>query len=168
MESAIGGVLFIDEAYALTSSGGADFGKEALDTLLKLMEDNRDRLVVIVAGYPEKLNDFLESNPGLKSRFNRFLHFEDYPPDELSQIFSGMARKAHLTLSADAEALARNLLQTRFDARGETFGNGRLVRTFFERTLSRQSDRLVQLESPSNRDLCTITERDLPIDKLFH
>lgn len=168
VKSALGGVLFIDEAYSLASKLEGDYGLEAIDTLLKLMEDNRDNLVVIVAGYPDKMHDFLESNPGIRSRFNKFIHFEDYAPDELYMIFEGMCAKAQYSLLPEAAKLGRSLLAAQHDLRGENFGNGRMVRNFFERTLARHSDRIAAMSSPTKEDLITIHQEDLPAGETFN
>ena len=167
-ESAVGGVLFIDEAYSLVSKLEGDYGREAIDTLLKIMEDNRDNLVVIVAGYPDKMHDFLESNPGLRSRFNKFVQFEDFSPEELATIFERMCEKANYALTPEAGKLAGSLLAAQYDLRGENFGNGRMVRNFFERTIARHSDRIANLSSPTRDDLITISHDDLPAGETFN
>ena len=134
VKSALGGVLFIDEAYTLTySDSGNDYGQEAVDTLLKAMEDNRDDLIVIVAGYPAPMEEFLNSNPGLKSRFNKYLYFEDYTPDELIGILKLNAKKADLVLSEEAEKFAKEFFTKRCENRPANYANGRDVRNFFEK-----------------------------------
>lgn len=169
VESARGGVLFIDEAYSLSAGGGGtDFGREAIETLLKLMEDHRDDLVVIVAGYQDRMAEFLQSNPGLKSRFNKFMHFEDYGPGELTEILARMVDSARINISPPARELATSLLTALHETRGADFGNGRLVRNFFERSLTRQSNRLAALASPSDEQLSTIEVDDLPAGERFH
>ena len=169
VSQALGGVLFIDEAYALTAGRhDTDYGREAVDTLLKLMEDNRDQLVVIVAGYDDKMHEFLGSNPGLRSRFNKFLSFSDYSPQELFEIFWRLTDRAEYTLSSDAEILARSLLQAQYETRMPNFGNGRMVRNFFERTLSKHADRIASLNAPTDRDLSLILPVDLPAGERFH
>jgi SpoVK/Ycf46/Vps4 family AAA+-type ATPase len=172
VREALGGVLFIDEAYALTSGassegGSNDFGREAVDTLLKLMEDHRDDLVVIAAGYEAEMRRFVESNPGLRSRFTRFIHFPDYSPEELLAMFERMASEGHYRLAADGRAALRTLLSANHAARSTTFGNGRAVRNMFERTLALQADRLASLPSPTRDDLCTITAADIPTGEAF-
>ncbi|MBD1909629.1 AAA family ATPase [Leptolyngbya sp. FACHB-16] len=166
VQTALDGVLFIDEAYALVprdSSGSRDFGQEAVDTLLKRMEDYRDRLVVIVAGYTDEMENFVESNPGLKSRFNRYYFFNDYEPQELLQIYEKMASKSHFHLTDGARQRLLAVLNALYDERDRTFGNGRLVRNLFEKTLEKQANRLAV--SPMNltdEELTTLTEDDIP------
>ena len=166
-ESALGGVLFIDEAYSLSGKLEGDYGREAIDTLLKYMEDHRQNLVVIVAGYTDRMQEFLASNPGLRSRFNKFIHFPDYTPEELYTIFERMCEKAKYELTPEAMALARSLLASQFDMRDASFGNGRMVRNFFERTQARQSNRVAYLPNPGLADLITIFAEDLPAGETF-
>ncbi len=162
IDSAKGGVLFIDEAYALTNRGGGqDFGQEAVDTLLKNMEDMRDDLIVIVAGYTELMEQFVNSNPGLKSRFNRFMFFPDYTVDELMGIFDMRCEKSGYRLKDDE---ARDALRQRLEKASEdlsAFGNARGVRNLFERALSRQADRLAGYEEITKEDLETLTADDI-------
>jgi len=161
---ALGGVLFIDEAYTLSSAekGGNDFGQEAIETLLKLMEDHRDELIVVVAGYTGKMDEFLASNPGLRSRFNRFLHFEDYKTEELVAIFKGFCVKASFKLTPAAEAKITATLQSLYERRNKAFGNARTARNLFEETVSRQADRIVSLANIDEEVLSTIDEADIP------
>ena len=162
IDSAKGGVLFIDEAYSLTNRGGGqDFGQEAVDTLLKAMEDMRDDLIVIVAGYIELMDQFVNSNPGLKSRFNRFMHFPDYTVDELMGIFDMRCEKSGYRLKDDEarEALRARLEEASEDMSG--FGNARGVRNLFERALSKQADRLAGYEEITREDLETLTAEDI-------
>ena len=140
IDQALDGVLFIDEAYALSSGPGNDFGKEAIDTLLKAMEDQRGRLVVIVAGYPEPMCTFLGSNPGLASRFARSISFEDYSIPELAEIFENFANG--LTLTSEARSTVLSAVTQMHAERRQHFGNGREVRRLFEQTLVRQASRL--------------------------
>jgi AAA+ superfamily predicted ATPase len=161
VEKSIGGVLFIDEAYALVADG-QDFGAEAVDTLLKLMEDHRDDLIVVVAGYTELMNDFVNSNPGLKSRFSKFLYFDDYSPEQLAAIFGSFARKADFRLTSEAEASVLALFSHLHAARDETFGNARLARNAFERTISNQANRIVVTPDISDEILATIQAVDVP------
>jgi SpoVK/Ycf46/Vps4 family AAA+-type ATPase len=162
VEKSIGGVLFIDEAYSLTANkSDNDYGHEAVETLLKAMEDHRDDLVVIVAGYPDQMEEFLKSNPGLQSRFNKFLKFEDYTPVELFDIFSGMCRKASLLLDEEAAAYARDYFENRYLTRSTTFANARDVRNFFEKALVNQANRLAPKGAVTNQDLCHLSLSDL-------
>ena len=165
VEAALGGVLFIDEAYALSprsDGGGGDlYGTEAIDTLVKLMEDHREDLVVIVAGYSDRMADFLDANPGLASRFGRTLEFEDYTPTELAAIFDATCAKGGYTLTPEAAASLRRHLTSM--ARPATFGNGRYVRSLFDDTLVRQAVRLAAMESRRPEDLGTIELEDLAI-----
>ena len=163
VNQALGGVLFIDEAYALNAEGrGNDFGQEAVETLLKMMEDHRHDLVVIVAGYTEKMEDFISSNPGLRSRFNKFLLFEDYIPEQLVEIFKGFCAKASFKLTPDAEQRLLDLFQLLSLARDESFGNARTARNVFEMTLSKQANRIVTLANINEEVLATIDEVDIP------
>ncbi len=160
IEKALGGVLFIDEAYALNSSSGNDFGQEAIDTLLKAMEDHRDDLVVIAAGYDGLMDRFIHSNPGLESRFNRFLHFEDYSPEELLEIFRMQCRKGCYQLEEEAAGLVRDFLQEE-NQDAESFGNARGVRNIFERILVCQAGRLAALDTVTREDLTRLTAADI-------
>ena len=162
IDKALGGVLFIDEAYALTSNkGGSDYGQEAVDTILKAMEDHRDDLIVIVAGYTELMQEFISSNPGLESRFNRFMHFPDYTVEELVGIFEMRCGKSCYTLSEDAKAILPDILREKSkDVKG--FGNGRGVRNLFEHAISNQADRLSRDDQELTRErLMEITAEDL-------
>jgi Cdc6-like AAA superfamily ATPase len=157
--SAIGGVLLIDEAYALLQGQQSDFGGEAVDTLVKLLEDKRDELVVIVAGYPDEMGEFLDANPGLRSRFPRTITFPDYTTDELIAIFDALGKENSYQLTEDARTKLRQL----FDAapRGKGFGNGRLARNLFEAAIGKQANRIVTLTDPSDADLCQLTADDI-------
>jgi ATPase family associated with various cellular activities (AAA)/AAA lid domain len=159
---ALGGVLFIDEAYTLSTGGASDFGQEAIETLLKLMEDHRDELVVIVAGYTGRMQEFLDSNPGLRSRFNKHLHFDDYGVEQLLEIFKGFCRKADFKLDADADAALASVFRVLTAARDETFGNARAARNLFEATVSKQANRLVALPKVDREILSTIEAADIP------
>ena len=157
---ALGGVLFIDEAYALTNRGGTDYGQEAVDTLLKGMEDHRDDLIVIVAGYTDLMKEFIESNPGLESRFNRYLHFPDYSLEELVNIFLMRCEKSGYTLIDSARPVLEAILKDRMrDVEG--FGNARGARNLFEAAIARQADRLAKEENITREALMTLTEADL-------
>jgi len=161
--SALGGILFIDEAYSLAPEvgNGNDFGREAIETLLKLMEDNRDDLIVIVAGYSEPMRRFINANPGLESRFNRYFEFADYNGDQLGEIFDSMCKHSEYDLTEDAQTFANNHFQMLFITRDSNFGNARDIRNFFEKIVSVHSDRVSKLEAPTREDLKTITLEDL-------
>jgi Holliday junction resolvasome RuvABC ATP-dependent DNA helicase subunit len=168
VKKALGGVLFIDEAYALNEqgiNGGDAYGHEAIDTLLKAMEDNRDQLVVIVAGYTAPMQQFLASNPGLQSRFTRFIEFPDYSPKELLQIFTGLTSRQRYTLADDASQRVSDLLQQAYQRRSQTFGNARLVRTMFERATVRLSDRLAQDANITREELTTLHAEDIELPR---
>ena len=160
IQKAIGGVLFIDEAYALNGKSENDFGQEAIDTILKAMEDHRDDLVVIVAGYTDLMDRFIHSNPGLESRFNRFLLFEDYTPDEMLDIFKMQCKKGCYQLSDGVEELVRDYI-TEENGDPETFGNARGVRNIFEHILVAQNNRLAAMETVTKEDLMTLTQDDV-------
>jgi Holliday junction resolvasome RuvABC ATP-dependent DNA helicase subunit len=163
-EEALGGVLFIDEAYSLTDNDEGGFGSEAIDTLIKTMEDHRDDLAVVIAGYTGKMKGFLSSNPGLKSRFNRFWEFKDYIPPELFKIFLSLCSAGQFKLSTPAMNKLAILLQQVYDQRDETFGNGRLVRNIYEATISNQASRLVSKKVLSDDEMSTIEAEDIPKD----
>ena len=160
IEKAKGGVLFIDEAYALNGNSQNDFGQEAIDTLLKAMEDNRDDLVVIVAGYDKLMDDFIHSNPGLESRFNRYLHFDDYSVDEMVDIFRMQLKKGKYTLDDAAAEAVREYIEAS-KTHLISFGNARGVRNIFERTLVAQSNRLACAENVTVEMLMAITADDI-------
>ena len=162
IEKALGGVLFIDEAYTLApENADKDFGQESIDTILKAMEDHRDDFVVIVAGYATLMPRFIDSNPGLKSRFNKYLYFEDYNGDQLFEIFRGRVERNDYKLDTDAEAAVKDHLQELYEDRDENFGNARDVRNLFEKIVAAQADRVAGLEDPTDEDICTITVEDL-------
>lgn len=169
LEEALGGVLFLDEAYMLTPGGetGADdddiYGQEALDTILAFMENHRDDLVVIVAGYHEEMLRFIQANPGLRSRFTRFIDFPDYDAEELTRIFQQFAQKESYTLSNSCQQGLHVMMEQCLRHRRKGFGNGREVRNLFEQTLSRQASRLAGLAQRTRDDLVTILEEDLPL-----
>lgn len=162
VEEAIGGVLFIDEAYSLSRENGTnDFGGEAIDTLVKLMEDNRDNLVVIVAGYKREMKQFLASNSGLISRFNRFIEFEDYTIDELLLILKYQCEKAGLTIEEEAINKVKLDFECLSDHKKDSFGNARGIRNVFEKILVHQANRLMSLLRPSKEQLSCITQKDV-------
>ena len=160
IEKARGGVLFIDEAYMLSSKSENDFGQEAIDTLLKAMEDHRDDLIVIVAGYSDKMNGFIHSNPGLESRFNRFLHFDDYTVDEMMAILDLQLKKGQYTITDEARVAVADYIKAA-NTSDTSFGNARGVRNIFERLLVAQANRLAGKGDVTRDDLMTITEDDV-------
>ena len=162
VESALGGVLFVDEAYSLVPEGSSsDFGHEAIATLLKMMEDHREDLVVIVAGYKNEMARFIESNPGLKSRFSKSIHFADYSADELAEIFVMKCEREGYILSQVALTKSQELLRCFEDRIGE-LGNGRFIRNIFDRCFAAQCNRLAQQETVSKEDLTAIEADDIP------
>ena len=160
VKSAMGGVLFIDEAYALTTGGDNDFGQEAVDTLLKAMEDHRDDLIVIAAGYTELMENFINSNPGLQSRFNKYFYFEDYDGEQLMRIFEGRCEKNGYVLSDEAREAASDYFTKLYEERDANFGNARDVRNMFEDMVVRQADRLSIETAPDKDALMEITRAD--------
>ncbi len=162
VESALGGVLFIDEAYTLTAGkDGKDFGQEAVDTLLKMMEDHRDNLIVIVAGYTDLMQEFIDSNPGLRSRFNKYICFQDYSGEELYDIFLSMCEKQEYVPNAPGKAYVKELLSNWAESHDDNFANAREVRNYLERSIARQASRIVELDSVSDTQLRTLTKGDL-------
>ena len=159
IEKAMGGVLFIDEAYALNGKSENDFGQEAIDTILKAMEDHRDDLVVIVAGYTELMDRFIHSNPGLESRFNRFLMFEDYTPEQMVAIFKMQCKKGCYVLAQGTEELVRDFIAE--ESADDSFGNARGVRNLFEHILVAQNNRLAKMENVTRDDLMRILPDDV-------
>ncbi|NJP08682.1 MAG: AAA family ATPase [Leptolyngbyaceae cyanobacterium RU_5_1] len=162
VESALGGVLFIDEAYSLVPDGHGDmYGQEAISTILKMMEDHREDFVVIVAGYKAEMSRFIESNPGLKSRFSRSIHFEDYSSSELAEIFK-VRCKQHGYLFSDKTIEAVGNLINQFEHQIGELGNGRFVRNIFDHCIANQCNRLAALPKPSKEDLKTFLPADIP------
>jgi SpoVK/Ycf46/Vps4 family AAA+-type ATPase len=161
IDQAMDGILFIDEAYTLSSGGQNDFGQEAIDTLLKRMEDDRDRLLVIVAGYPDDMQRFVESNSGLESRFSRYFTFEDYLPSELCEIFSRVAHKQGYVVNEMGLALLADHFERVYSVRDKSFGNARMVRNIFEKVVQSQSMRVASLAKVENVDLATISPDDI-------
>ncbi|QPR75332.1 AAA family ATPase [Bacillus tropicus] len=160
IKKAIGGVLFIDEAYTLSND---DFGKEAIDTILKRMEDYREELIVIVAGYPDKMLSFIQSNPGLESRFNKYIQFDDYLPQELVQIFEMMCVEQNYCVDQKALDKVYTYAEKQFTNRNDNFSNARLMRNVFEQTITNQANRLVvaPIENITEDELSLITVEDV-------
>ena len=166
IDSAMGGVLFIDEAYTLRSNDGDSFGAEAIDTLLKRLEDDRGRFICIVAGYTTQMHDFIDSNPGLKSRFTQTIHFDDYTPDELTQIFLNLAAAKNFTISDETRSAIHRQFEQLYLRRDKNFGNAREARRIFDEAVEKQSQRLVGLMSDpgfKEEDMYSITTDDLPM-----
>ena len=153
------GILLIDEAYALARGGENDFGKEAIDTIVRLVEDRRESIIVIVAGYPEEMATFVDANPGLRARFPKTIHFADYSNDELVQIFETLGRDQKYACEPDALAKVRAWFESQPRVRG--FGNGRLARNLFEAMVAHQSSRVVDITSPTDDQLCTFVVADV-------
>jgi Cdc6-like AAA superfamily ATPase len=159
LQSSLGGMLLIDEAYALARGGDNDFGREAIDTLVKFMEDHRDDLAIVAAGYTEEMADFIDTNPGLKSRFTRTISFPDYTDDELVAIFLQLGEHHRYTCTDDALFCVRHLVSAEPRTRG--FGNARFVRNLFETAVAQQSQRVAPLSDPSDEQLTTLTADDI-------
>ena len=166
VDQAMGGVLFIDEAYTLKSNDGDSFGAEAIDTLLKRLEDDRGKFICIVAGYTDQMHDFIDTNPGLKSRFTQTIHFDDYTPDELTQIFINLAKAKSFTIDEDTKAAIHREFEQLYLRRDKNFGNAREARRIFDGAVERQSQRLVKLMSDpgfQEEDMYKLTKEDLPM-----
>lgn len=162
IDSALDGVLFIDEAYSLVRGGGQDYGTEAIATLLKRMEDDRDRLIVILAGYSDEMKQFIDSNPGLESRFNRYIHFPDYSVENLLAIFKLNSEKYEYQLDAEAEGKLRGLFEYAVAHKDENFGNGRFARNIFEKAMENQAVRLASASNLTESMLTSIAAEDIP------
>ena len=163
VQQALDGVLFIDEAYSLVPEGGngEDYGQEVVSTLLKRMEDYRDRLVVIIAGYKGEMKRFIDSNPGLQSRFNRYIDFPDYTAAELTDIFKMYMKKNQYTLSPDAETYLKEQLDSAVEHKSRNFGNARYARNVFEKAIQQQANRLEKRTNLSKEELTELTVADL-------
>ena len=168
VDTAMGGVLFIDEAYTLKSNDSDSFGAEAIDTLLKRLEDDRGKFICIVAGYTDNMHDFIDSNPGLKSRFTQTIHFDDYTPDELTQIFLNLAKGKNFTVDDATQAAIHRQFEQLYLRRDKNFGNAREARKIFNEAIEKQSQRLVSLMNDPNfqeADMFKITIDDLPMSQ---
>ena len=161
IEKALGGVLFIDEAYALMDRAGQGYGQEAIDTLLKEMEDHRNDLAVIVAGYDDLMRQFINSNPGLKSRFNKFIHFDDYSAEEMNEIFNSLCKKNAYVLTPEAKRIVQEHFGMLCSSHDDSFANGRTARNFFESVISKQASRIAAEKDKTEEVLSTITEDDV-------
>lgn len=166
VDESIGGVLFIDEAYSLNQNAmGSDYGAEAVNTILKRMEDNRDDLAVVVAGYTEPMQLFIESNPGLRSRFNRYFHFEHFKPQQLYTIFEASCKKLDFVLTEDAIDKLNETFELLYEKKDDGFGNARVVRNLFEKCVQNQANRIIEIKSITKDVLRALTEEDIPEPK---
>ena len=166
IDSAMGGVLFIDEAYTLKSNDQDSFGAEAIDTLLKRLEDDRGKFICIVAGYTDQMHDFIDTNPGLKSRFTQTIHFDDYTPDELTEIFINLAKGKNFTVDEDTRNAIHRQFEQLYLRRDKNFGNAREARRIFDQAVEKQSQRLMsEMGNPDfkDEDMYRITTADLPM-----
>lgn len=166
VDESIGGVLFVDEAYSLNQNAmQIDYGAEAVNTILKRMEDNRDDLAVVVAGYTEPMQLFIESNPGLRSRFNRYFHFDHFKPQQLYAIFEASCKKLDFVLTDDAIDKLNETFELLYEKRDDGFGNARVVRNLFEKCVQNQANRVIQVKSITKDVLRGLTEEDIPEPK---
>lgn len=161
-DSALNGVLFIDEAYSLVGDSQYSFGKEAVSTLIKRMEDDRDKLILVLAGYTKEMQEFIATNPGFKSRFNRYINFSDYCTKELLSIFEAFCENLDYKLSSDAKSKLNNIFAIAYENRDKSFGNGRFVRNIFEKSLERQANRIAIVADLTDEVLTALTESDIP------
>jgi len=165
VNKAMNGILFIDEAYTLKRGNDEnDFGQEAIDILLKRMEDSRENLVIIVAGYEDEMNHFIDSNPGLKSRFNRYFYFNDYSPEQLTEIFSSIAKKSGFVFKETALARVKELFTLLYNNKNKQFGNARLARNIFEKTFENHANRTAALAPITREILTTLEAEDIPFE----
>lgn len=161
MDDALNGILFIDEAYALVQESQDSYGKEAVATIIKRMEDDREKLAVILAGYTNEMHSFIETNPGFRSRFNRYIDFPDYTPQELLGIFELQCKKAQYVLTNAAQKKLTDIFELAYQKRDRTFGNGRLVRNLFEKAVENQANRISKLRQIDKDILMTLQEDDI-------
>lgn len=170
INEALNGILFIDEAYTLKREDSDDqYGQEAIDTVLKRMEDHRNSLIVIVAGYENEMAHFINSNPGLKSRFNRYFYFNDYSPSDLTEIYIRLANKSGYVISNESHAVIGQLFDTLYSNKDDQFGNARLVRNVFEKTCERLANRIALMDQPIAREILTTIEAiDIPIEEFIN
>ncbi len=167
VKESLGGVLFIDEAYTLKPEGAtSDFGQEAIDILLKRMEDHRGEIAVVIAGYPDEMERFLEANPGIKSRFSRYFFFEHYRPADLFLIFEKFCKEGHYILTESAKSRLQEVIEKAYANRDRTFGNARFARNLFEKMLEQQANRIAAVEPLTEEILNTLTADDIPPDLL--
>ncbi len=164
VDEALDGVLFIDEAYSLVGESKDDYGKEAVATLIKRMEDDRKRLIVVLAGYSKEMENFIETNPGFKSRINRYIDFRDYGSEEMLDIFKLFLKQSQYKLDAAASAKAQHIFETAYSTRDKSFGNGRFVRNVFEKSLENQANRLAKLTDIDRKVLIQIEAEDISVD----
>jgi SpoVK/Ycf46/Vps4 family AAA+-type ATPase len=162
VKTAIDGILFIDEAYSLVGEGQDDYGKEAVAAIIKRMEDNRDKLVLIVAGYTDEMKDFIDTNPGFKSRFNRYIQFPDYTPDELMKIFELLCSNSEYVIAPKTKESLKEMFNHLYEIKDKDFGNGRLVRNIFEKSIENQSNRIAIADKLTKELLITIEPDDIP------
>jgi AAA+ superfamily predicted ATPase len=162
VDSALNGVLFIDEAYSIVGSEQDSYGLEAVSTLIKRMEDDRDKLILILAGYTNEMNNFIESNPGFKSRFNRYIEFTDYTPEELMLIFESLCKKSDYNISEKAKFRLAEIFKRAYEGRDKSFGNGRFVRNIFEKCMERQANRIAGIGQLTSEVLTLIVDEDIP------
>jgi SpoVK/Ycf46/Vps4 family AAA+-type ATPase len=161
VDEALDGVLFIDEAYALVGQNKDDYGKEAVATLIKRMEDDRSRLIVVLAGYSNEMEVFIETNPGFKSRINRYIDFRDYSTEEMVGIFKLFLKQSQYNLNIEAESKAQSIFESAYLNRDKSFGNGRFVRNVFEKCLENQANRLATLRDIDRKSLMQIEVADI-------
>ena len=162
VDSALDGVLFIDEAYSLVDDNKHGYGSEAIAALLKRMEDDRERLVVMVAGYTNEMIDFINANSGFKSRFNKYIEFSDYTPEEMAEIFERLCKELDYNIDDEAKIKVSSLFMTAYEQRDRSFGNGRYVRNIFEKAMELQANRVAGIFPLTKEILTSIDSVDIP------